>query len=97
MSRVDQRTPDRQQAQGRQVVVRDGTDETEIFGEVIDRPATQVAADPPATCRWIGNRHVLVHSERGDRVVDVVDGEAYEPAEGRRILGVQVFERPDTP
>jgi hypothetical protein len=81
----------------RQVVVRDGTEETEIFDEVIDRPAAQVVANPPATCRWIGDRHVLVHSARGDRVIDVVDGEVYEAPAGRRILGVQVFNRPNTP
>ena len=79
------------------IAVHARTDETEIFDEVIDRPAAQVVTDPPATCRWIGDRHVLVHSARGDRVIDVVDGEVYEAPAGRRILGVQVFNRPDTP
>lgn len=76
----------------RQVVVREGTAEQVVLDEVIDLPQAQVVAEPPARCRWIDDRYLLVDTRQGERVVDVEDGEAYLVPPGRRVLAVRVFE-----
>ena len=76
----------------RQVVVRQGTNEKVVLDDVVDLPATQVLANKPAVCQWIGNRHVLIATHRGQRIIDVEDGEAYQVPSEREILGVRVFE-----
>jgi len=75
----------------RQVVVRRGTEETEVFDEAIAQPAAVVTANRPGTCQWIGNTHLLVDSRRGQRVIDVSDGTVYQLPTDRRVLGVMVF------
>ena len=61
--------------------------------EVVDLPAEQIVANRPATCQWTGNRHVLVATHRGQRVVNVEDGDTFEVSAERAILGVRVFEK----
>jgi hypothetical protein len=77
------------------VVVRRGTEEQVVLDEVLDLPAAQVVANRPSTCRWTGNRHLLVSTHRGQRVVDVEDGEIYQVPPERTILGVKVFDAND--
>jgi hypothetical protein len=77
----------------RQVVVRRGTEETEVFDEAIVQPAAVVTANRPGMCQWIGNTHLLVRTERGDRVIDVSDGETYEVPAERHVLGVMVLDQ----
>ena len=77
----------------RQVVVRRGTEEKVVLDDVVDLPAAQVVANRPAVCQWIGNHHVLVATQRGQRVVNVEDGETYEVPAERTMLGVMVFEK----
>jgi hypothetical protein len=77
----------------RQVVVRNGTDEKTVFDEVIDAAPAQVVADPPARCRWMDARYLLVDTRQGQHVVDVEDGETYRLPADRRVLAVRVFER----
>jgi len=76
----------------RQVVVREGTTERVVLDEVIDVPPAQVVADPPARCRWMDDRYLLVDTRQGQRVVDVDDGETFSVPPGRRVLAVRVFE-----
>lgn len=76
----------------RQVVVREGTTEKVVLDEVIDVPPAQVVADPPARCRWMGGRYLLVDTRQGQRVVDVEDGETYRVPPERQVLVVRVFE-----
>jgi hypothetical protein len=76
----------------RQVVVREGTTEKVVLDEVIDLPPAQVVADPPARCRWMGGRYLLVDTRQGQRVVDVEDGETYRVPPERQVLVVRVFE-----
>ncbi len=75
------------------MVVRRGTEEKVVLDDVVDLPAAQVVADRPAVCQWIGNHHVLVATHRGQRVVNVEDGETYEVPAERTMLGVMVFEK----
>ncbi len=83
----------------RQVVVRQGTDETVVFDEVVDIPASRYTAAKPASCQWIGDRHLLISSRRGQSVVDVEDGETHRFPSDRKVFGVKVFdaERPPGP
>jgi hypothetical protein len=78
----------------RQVVVRQGTEEKVVLDDVVDLPATRVVTNRPAACQWTGNRHVIVATHRGQRVVNVEGGEPYQVPAGREILGVKVFESP---
>ena len=77
----------------RQVIVRQGTEEKVVLDEVVDLPAEQIVSNRPATCQWTGNRHVLVATHRGQRVVNVEEGDTYEVSAERTILGVRVFEK----
>ena len=63
-----------------------------VLDEVIDVPPAQVVADPPARCRWMDDRYLLVDTRQGQRVVDVDDGETFSVPPGRRVLAVRVFE-----
>lgn len=76
----------------RQVMVRAGTAEEVVLDEVIDVAPAQVVADPPARCRWMDDRYLLVDTRQGQRLVDVQDGETYPVPAGRRLLAVRVFE-----
>jgi hypothetical protein len=76
------------------VVVRQGTEEKVVLDDVVDLPATRVVTNRPAACQWTGNRHVIVATHRGQRVVNVEGGEPYQVPAGREILGVKVFESP---
>ena len=76
----------------RQVVVREGTEERTVLDEVIDAAPSQVVADPPAGCRWMGTRYLLVATRQGQRIIDVEDGEVYRVPADRQVLAARVFE-----
>ncbi|MGD2135741.1 MAG: hypothetical protein PVF27_06255, partial [Gemmatimonadales bacterium] len=62
------------------------------FEEIISREVAAIVAAPPERCRWIGDRHLLITSEGGPRVVTADDGATLElPAPGT-VLGVLVLE-----
>ncbi len=75
----------------RQVVVRDGADETVVLDEVIGEALDQVLAAGLSPCRWVGPRHLLVATRGGQRVIGVDDGQTYEVSPDRHVLAVRVF------
>jgi hypothetical protein len=74
----------------RQVVVRAGDDESQVFEEIIGEPKAQVLANPPDRCRWVGTRHLLIDSRNGQRIVAVDDGGTFDVPADRHVLAVKV-------
>jgi hypothetical protein len=76
----------------RQVVVRNGENEKVVFDEIVDRPLHAFTANRPPRCQWIGDRYLLIWSNKGNRIIDAEDDTTYEAAEDHRLLGATVFE-----
>ena len=64
-----------------------------IFDEVLDAAPPAVRASGGAACRWLSDRHVLVQTGDGFRIIDADDGESYAIPADRRVLTAVVFEQ----
>jgi hypothetical protein len=76
----------------RHVVVRSGADEKVVFEELIgDAPAGASEEADLAPCQWMGTRHLLISTRRGQRLIGVDDGTVQELPADQRVLAAAVF------
>lgn len=75
----------------RHVVVRAGGGEKVVFEELIgEAPGEMRPAANAAPCRWMGPRHLLVSTRRGQRLIGVDDGTVRELPADRPVLAATV-------